>query len=173
MADDLQGNARAFLLNAMCTSIIRYKTHCKCLFLATDSQSGTLHCSAFAWVRKYRTVYVTAVKNEADKLWFNISLYWNKKTLRSAVFKQRRLSFMMFRSAFAVYACLNARNSLCKTPIISIRFQINVKWEDIFQYQIFWSLIQRLWSCYIRTEVWDGQTDGVILIGSPRGFERA
>jgi len=25
----------------------------------------------------------------------------------------------------------------------------------------------------MRTEVWDGQTDGVILIGSPRGFERA
>jgi len=43
---------------------------------------------------------------------------------------------MMFRSAFAVYARLNAWNSLCKTPIILVRFEINVKWEDISEYQI-------------------------------------
>ena len=28
-------------------------------------------------------------------------------------------------------------------------------------------------SYHMRTKVWDRQTDGVILIGSPRGFERA
>jgi hypothetical protein len=26
---------------------------------------------------------------------------------------------------------------------------------------------------YVRTELWDGQTGGVVLIGSPRGFQRA
>jgi len=68
MADDLQGKAPSCLLNMRYTSsVIRYSTHCKCpLFLATDSQSGTSQY-AFASVRKYGTVCITTVKDEAHK----------------------------------------------------------------------------------------------------------
>lgn len=42
---------------------------------------------------------------------------------------------MIFSSAFAVDSLLNAWNSLCNAPIILIRFQKKVKWEDVLQYQ--------------------------------------